>query len=390
MSDLLSILAPSDGDLKTFFSAPLLSPFESSVLSFLNDLSEFLLKDSVCRQHSELVALGFWLRRAHIQKLDSELNAQRKPLGTVVHFTPANVDTMFIYSWVCSLLMGNRNLIRIASQPSELQSILFRVINDALSKSAYTAIAKANLLVRYEKQSHWSATLSEQADARIIWGGDDSVQSIRALSVKPRTRDISFADRLSASWIDLDCLSDEGNLNRAAELLWKDLHPYGQQACSSPRILYWKGSELGLNRLAAKLNELASKEQTKNQLNNHLVYSQLLQAKGQVSSPLIIGAACVLPVNAITPDTMDDFTGNGVLLTLRADNAEAIAQQLPDKMQTLTHYKISESELLKLAQDPSINGIDRIVPLGQALAFEPEWDGYDLFSQLSRNVQLIL
>jgi len=31
-------------------------------------------------------------------------------------------------------------------------------------------------------------------------------------------------------------------------------------------------------------------------------------------------------------------------------------------------------------------GIDRIVPVGQALDFSPLWDGYVLFSELTRRV----
>jgi hypothetical protein len=42
--------------------------------------------------------------------------------------------------------------------------------------------------------------------------------------------------------------------------------------------------------------------------------------------------------------------------------------------------------LLKLIENPSIQGIDRVVPVGQALDFSPTWDGYDLLAQLSRSV----
>jgi hypothetical protein len=42
--------------------------------------------------------------------------------------------------------------------------------------------------------------------------------------------------------------------------------------------------------------------------------------------------------------------------------------------------------LLKLIENPSIQGIDRVVRVGQALDFSPTWDGYDLLSELSRLV----
>jgi hypothetical protein len=57
-----------------------------------------------------------------------------------------------------------------------------------------------------------------------------------------------------------------------------------------------------------------------------------------------------------------------------------------DKLQTLSYWKIEKHSLLKLAQNPSIKGMDRIVPVGQALEFTPDWDGYRLLTDLSRHI----
>ncbi|MFC6804089.1 acyl-CoA reductase [Deinococcus caeni] len=38
------------------------------------------------------------------------------PRGLVFHVPPANVDTIFIYSWLMSVLAGNRNVIRLSSR----------------------------------------------------------------------------------------------------------------------------------------------------------------------------------------------------------------------------------------------------------------------------------
>ncbi len=64
-----------------------------------------LLRNSEAKTYPELVALGFWLRKSNLKKMQNlSPIGVIKPLGWVVHFTPSNVDTMFIYSWICSLL----------------------------------------------------------------------------------------------------------------------------------------------------------------------------------------------------------------------------------------------------------------------------------------------
>src|SRR5229473_1854189 len=39
---------------------------------------------------------------------------RRFPRGLVFHVPPANVDTIFVYSWALSALAGNRNVVRIS------------------------------------------------------------------------------------------------------------------------------------------------------------------------------------------------------------------------------------------------------------------------------------
>ena len=47
---------------------------------------------------------------------------------------------------------------------------------------------------------------------------------------------------------------------------------------------------------------------------------------------------------------------------------------------------VSQNELVNFIKDNNIQGIDRIVPIGQALNMDLNWDGYDIISSLSRRV----
>jgi hypothetical protein len=394
----LIVLAPKAlENPEQIFSLSPLPVFDPTILSFIQGLSACLLKDPQAKQLPELVALGFWLRSANIQSMmakdlggiSKDLGGISKALGTVMHFTPANVDTMFVYSWMCSLLMGNNNIVRVASAESQAKGVLLELLDRVMSQAEYIEIAKRNAFISYAKESDCSALLCLQADARVIWGGDDSVNAIRALPCKPRCRDISFADRYSAALINGVAVDSEEKIVKLSSLLWKDTEPYAQQACSSPRVIFWLGDAGLQQRVFEQIDVLAQRNASvANQLNNHLVTSQLLQSEGRAAKPLVQNRICALPVTSLNEKMLAWHSGSGLFLVYQLDSVEQLAAMVDDKLQTLSYWKIEKRSLLKLAQNPSIKGIDRIVPVGQALDFSTVWDGFELFKQLSRSIVL--
>jgi hypothetical protein len=385
----LIVLAPKAlGNPEQIFSLSPLPVFDPTILSFIQGLSACLLKDPQAKQLPELVALGFWLRNANIQSMMAKgLGGISKALGTVMHFTPANVDTMFVYSWVCALLMGNNNIVRVASAESQAKGVLLELLDRVMSQAKHTDIAKRNAFISYAKESVCSASLCLQADARVIWGGDDSVNAIRALPCKPRCRDISFADRYSAALINGRAVDSEEKVVKLSSLLWKDTEPYVQQACSSPRVIFWLGDACLQQKVFEQIDVLAQRNAiVANQLNNHLVTSQLLQSEGRAAKPLVQNRICALPVTSLNEKMLAWHSGSGLFLVYQLDSVEQLAAMVDDKLQTLSYWKIEKHSLLKLAQNPSIKGMDRIVPVGQALEFTPDWDGYRLLTDLSRHI----
>lgn len=54
------------------------------------------------------------------------------------------------------------------------------------------------------------------------------------------------------------------------------------------------------------------------------------------------------------------------------------------QVQTLTYFGVSREELTSFVQQNRVRGIDRIVPVGEAMDIGLIWDGYDLIRTLSR------
>ncbi|GEA11665.1 acyl-CoA reductase [Alteromonas sp. KUL49] len=386
----------------TFSELAELSPLtvgSSEVLGFLKKLSEKLLRSPEFKPFPEIIALGFWLRDSQVRiwldmlAKESE-GAIIKPVGCVVHYTPNNVDSMFMYSWVCSLLVGNNNIVRLGSADSQAKSLLLEVLTSLFKQAEFSAIAQRNMFIQFDKQSSLNKDLALFADARMLWGGDESVRAIREFSTKPRCRDISFADRYSATIIDVDD-NEPALLDKTAQLLWHDTKAHNQLACSSPRVIYWMGSETSLLAFSQRLNAIAQKSDSSEQrktgqsrCNEHLVVAQLLQMQGIAGRSLINERVCVLSMPSVSAEAMAQHSGDGLFYAVKINSVEALRSQLPDSVQTLTYWGVAKDQLLKLLAEPSIQGVDRCVSLGKALSFTPEWDGYRLFTLLTRHINL--
>ena len=64
-----------------------------------------------------------------------------------------------------------------------------------------------------------------------------------------------------------------------------------------------------------------------------------------------------------------------------------IKKVLNDKFQTLTYFGIKKDKLESFVKS-NLLGIDRIVPIGQALEIGFVWDGYDINKTLTRIVDI--
>ena len=64
------------------------------------------------------------------------------------HVTPANVDTLFVYSWVLSLLVGNANIVRLSSRSTPVRTRILETIATVMKEPAMTDAAWRSLWCR--------------------------------------------------------------------------------------------------------------------------------------------------------------------------------------------------------------------------------------------------
>jgi hypothetical protein len=377
-----------------------LPPFNELVCEYLNELSSRLLKDREAKQFSEVIAFAFWCRKANIARLKNGFaeKHQRLGLGLVFHITPSNVPVNFAFSFACSILAGNANIVRVPSKPFEQIDIICNVIRALFEITHFKPISDMTAFVRYNKDDALTGLISSSCNARVIWGGDETIRQIKLLPLPVRSREISFSDRYSFSAISAIQIvqANKEQLRKLVIGFYNDTYFMDQAACSSPRLVVWIGNAADI--AAAKdlfWGELLEEVKEKYELASvnavdkfiHLCRDAIHQE--DINSIKRYGnyIYCI-GLNGIS-DKMDVLQGKfGYFYEFDTDDINAIAHIINSKYQTLTYYGIERQVLLDFIIDNRVSGIDRIVPIGSALDFSEIWDGYDLIRTLSRIIEI--
>lgn len=375
-------------------------------LSFCHQLSGLLLEDRRAHTFPSLQALGFWLRPASVKTLLQEhtpcpQSTYRVPRGVVFQIPPSNIETLFGYNCALSLLCGNTTIIRLPSQSKPEQETLLDFIAETLS-NLDESISSRLIFVRYAHDEAITTGLSSLCDLRMVWGGDETVGAIRKIPLSPLAHEISFANRFSVAAINAAhyFVQDESVRATAARNLANDIFQFNQMACASPRLLVWIGSEenkskacdLFYPQLAAfALEKFGSPEPGDSvaKINaQFLALHDLNISKRSTINP----ALTVLSLKdwGALPSFKRLSFGNGMLLEYRLDELDNLAAYCESVDQTLAFWGFEEQEIQAFIVQCDGRGFDRIVRFGEALAFDPLWDGTNLFDVLTKFVKVVL
>jgi hypothetical protein len=409
MSDVKVILGPSDlawePALRAIAAQPVWRPWDERAVRFVTRLSQRLLTLSSAKAHPEMMALGHWFRGASLKDMSRRWSERADPDTAVVgrglafHVAPANVDSMFMYSWLISLLAGNTNVVRVSQAGSPVSDTLVRELGLLLLESPDEPVAERLLLLNYGHVDAVTARISESCQVRVVWGGDETVKHLRSLPLNPTAVELCFPDRFSLAAVAASKVLalDQEALTQLVARFYQDTFWFGQQACSSPRMLVWVGDDAAV--LAAQAIfwpalyaavERKRPEDTPAMGMARLVASFEFAATG-LASP-VEPAAHRLPErlasDRLRPEMHAFHTGNGLFLEQRLDRLEELSEQLSAKEQTLSVFGFDRAEIMGLVNELPARAIDRIVPVGTALNFAWTWDGNELIDAFTRRITL--
>lgn len=383
------------GSPEIFSKMSSLSPmsiFDSKAIAFLNALSCLLMKKG--NAYSDVITFAFWCRKVALMHEKQKYNDGlfRLGKGIAFHSTPSNVPVNFAFSLAAGVLAGNANIIRLPAKKFEQVDIICAAINELLD-GEYLYMKPYLLLVKFPTIKEIMEMFSEVADVRVVWGGDMTISHVRESALKPRANEITFADRQSICVIDADYFLESEFKDKIIQDFYNDTYFSDQNACTSPKFIFWKGSRVfeAKKTFWAKVSAKCLKEyhlsavHAIGKLANFYKAATVLDIKKETEKNNFITR---LNVKTLSPQIWKYKYHSGFFFEYNIENLSEILPVCDEKCQTMTYLGIDKKEINEfLALKPK--GIDRIVPLGKSMDFSLLWDGHDLIGEMSRIITVL-
>lgn len=367
--------------------------FEKLVINFFNNISNKIKNNKSNFFYKDLITFGFWCRKSNLIQISKSYKNKDRMLGkgTVLHIPPSNVPMTFAYSFAFGLLSGNNNIVRLPSKNFDQVKILIEIIKSILKKKEFRNLQKRICFIRYKKSHDISEDLSSKVDARLIWGGDETVKNFKRYVTQPHCIDLAFPDRYSASLISTSKLSNI-NLEKFKSLVnkfYNDSYVMDQNGCSSPHVIFWEGTNNFVKDKFWKILEeiVQVKYEYNISITNQKIYSlsyNAIASKTDFKTELKNFKLVKLKIKNKLTDIDNLKCGYGTFTEINLNKLTDIEKYISRRFQTLTYFGYNKKILNKMVVVNGFLGIDRIVPIGRAFDIGPVWDGHDIIYTLSK------
>lgn len=365
-------------------------PFDERVIDFCGKMSEALLKDRRTRSYPDLLTLAFWLRKSSIKRISQDYSSMNKHLGRglAFHIAPGNVALSFAYSLVTGLVTGNTNIIRLPSRKFEQADVFCEVLKEVLLGER--ELSQRICLIKYPHDKSITDLLSSKCHTRIIWGGDNTVNTIRQSPIQPRTTEITFANRFSVCIINSENYLADYNPQKTAHDFYIDTYLSDQNACSSPRIIFWSGTKIEEAKgvfWKALHDEIQDYDMapvtTVDKLLTFCKYAAVEECKLSVETDLRIMR---VELESLGQNVLDNMGNSGFFYEYNISDISEILPICGWNLQTLSYIGCDETQLRELILLNAPDGVDRIVPVGKTMDFGFIWDGRDVIREMTREI----
>jgi len=378
------------------FETKTFQPFSKLAINFLNDFAKELRKSKKINSFPDLIYLIFWCNKNKNLYKNYKSNHLRLGRGIVFHICPSNVPTNFIYSFFFGLLSGNSNIVKIPSKNFEEKNIILSALKTLFSSKKYKDLKKSNCFIQYSDKDDITKKISSICDARVIWGGNKTVNNIRKMWMPERAIDLTFPDRYSLSVISSDMLNKEkpSQIKKIAKNFYNDGYTMNQLACNSPHFIFWVGKKNKKlqNHFWDQLNNIVEKKFNFDDIHVVDKYSNLIEniiIQDNFSNiKMYKNNIYVVDVNDKIKQIEDIRGVNGTFFQKNINKIDNLKNYINKKCQTISYFGFNKEEIKFFLLKNNLLGPDRVVPLGKALEIDLVWDGYDTIKSLSRVISI--
>lgn len=394
MNDVMKELKffTEDCDLSQLCELNPLSIFDETVLCFLKELSSFLIKE---RAYPDLVSFAYFCHNVAKYKSDyHDVLNSNFGRGVSLHYGPSNIALNYAYSFVSGLLAGNVCLVRCSRKAFPQVTVLNETIRELLEIEEFLKIKERLHIFTFDHKKKINDVLSQLCDLRVIWGGDKTIEQIRQSPLPARSYDITFANRYSLAVIDSTKYLALENKKDLALKFYNDTLLFDQNACSSPRVLCWLGSQDEVKQAQdlfwEEFSALVEERQYQNS-GNVAVEKWLKHCMSAIelgATQIENGASFIrrLEIQEL-PQNLERYSAaGGFFLELHLTNLSEIFTFKSRKLQTLSYFGLNLDDFMNEMKSNAMLGLERVVPIGETSTFSLVWDGYDLIRQMSKKI----
>lgn len=395
IESMIEILSPTHGTLEETLTSKPTEIFSFGTLLFLRNLAQCILDDNKSRKYPDVIAFALWCRDVKSSNFDKE-NSHRLGRGVIFHITPGNVPINFAYSLVAGLLSGNVNVVRLPSKKFEQVEFLLKKINEILQVDEHSELQKRFILVRYPREKSINDYISGFCDVRVIWGGNQSIRDVRQSKLPPRSTEITFADRYSICAIDSKNYLTSLEKIKIAQGFYNDTYLFDQNACTAPHLIIWVGDEESSIEASkvfwSTLETLTSRRYSIEpiQIIDKLVAAARFSAENPIAKLIKSPDNKIFRFEIeIVSFNLDKYKSHsGLFFEVKIGNLNGLEEFVGSNFQTMTQFGFEMGELNEFVRGAKLRGIDRVVPIGKSLDFSLVWDGHDLITALSREIEI--
>jgi phenylacetate-coenzyme A ligase PaaK-like adenylate-forming protein len=225
---------------------------ESQAENILLGICHFMHKDNImARLHADLGSYHpFDFDRTDY---DEPVFEAWKPLGVQVHVVPGNAVNVPVLSILEGLMAGNINILKNTAR----NGLFAQRFMQALIACDDTGILQ-HFVYMFELSSSQQDIMQQiinQADVVCVWGGEEAVKSITAMT-PPGIRVVDWGHKISFAYVAASMINNQEALERLAA----DICRRNQQACTSPQCVLVESTDTSvLDRFSVALSSALQK-----------------------------------------------------------------------------------------------------------------------------------
>ncbi|MBN2153510.1 MAG: acyl-CoA reductase [Candidatus Lokiarchaeota archaeon] len=377
---------------------------KGKVIDLLQKFSDNIIKDPSTTGIEGVAFLSSWLRKANIMQIveknlkdisyldhfvgeTKRLKAQ--PRGIACHWIAGNVPTIGLFSLFQSMIVGNANILRIPPQSHDTMVRLLKVFaSSRVDGLTGTELLKSTSIIYYDRTDQKAnEELSNAADVRIVWGGEEAVKSITGLPRRAHCEDVVFGPKYSFVVLDREATGSK-DLPRTLRFLASDILLFDQAACTSPHVVFCEKGGVDVASIARLLGEemgKLSKRFPKADI-DPFIMTRIINVRAEHALDPDASVICP-PENDWTvlinkrPGLEEPIESRTIFLK-EVDSIMAVLPHVTRKVQTIGCAVDDKAKLVAFADAATSRGVARCVNVGQMHLFDSPWDGMLFMSRL--------